>query len=175
MHTVLSGDLHAGDTHLSIHKIVERCPQMFQGCSILLVTLDSSRELDVPIGKLLGRERARLSVESVGEGVLFPPKAAQWLIAAKGVLVHFDELYVLPPDWSMKDVEPIPSFSVDRCAFRDGVPNEFQAFFKKIGALRYFADGTGYATNYCVSDGLDAGDLERAESAGANTETEAGP
>jgi hypothetical protein len=78
------------------------------------------------------------------------------------MMSHFDEVYVLPRNWTSQNIEMVPSFSVDLCSFGEGVPAEFQIFFNQIGALRYFTDGAGFPMNYCVSSDEDSAALEQA-------------
>ena len=163
MKITLNGpSLHAGELNLGIQEIARRCPELFSGCGLLVVTIDSGRDLSQWVQDWVSKRGQSFTIQPVGKAVFVPGEAVSWFLEAKGLLVHFDELYVMASDWTNKGLGEIPSFTVDGCSFGEGVPREFQEFFLAIGALRYFTDGSGFSTNYCVSSIEEAAALERA-------------
>src|SRR5258706_110589 len=113
MKVSMQNGLHLGQISIGIGQLASLAPLLFvthHGEQLLVVTLAGSREdLEERIKQILTSARSQGEVRKVGDAVLVGARGVDAILQA---LKRYDEVYVVPPDWS-QDVGQLHSFRPD--------------------------------------------------------------
>lgn len=114
-------------------------PALFEGASLLIVALDSLRELSKVVPMFTARG---LDVRVLEEKLWLPPEVAAKIFETEGILTHFDSMYIFPYVGDTPTTVPQFDLTTDfEGVFSDYYLMSICAELRKTGANAYVADG----------------------------------
>jgi hypothetical protein len=125
----------------------------------LVTCLDSDTELK-EYGRRLQVANPKQALEIINESIWVDASHLPEVLAARGTLSHFDELYLLKAKPTAVSLEEI--FTTDRANFAEKIPSSFVPTMRRFEATRYLADGCGL--NFACEDFVYAQRIEQIES-----------
>lgn len=129
-----------GFADLTISDVAKHFPEFFVGFSALVTCLDSGIELR-DYGRRLQVANPKRALEIINESIWIDASHVPEVLAARGTLTHFDELYLLKAKPAAVSVVEI--FTTDRANFAEKIPSSFVPTMRRFEATRYLADGCG--------------------------------